>query len=115
MSCIYNSHRDSGTGRGLLIRVPEWFRHRNFFFIFGTRLTGCRSVRHCGFQKNCTKGGNLVTVQYSVAQKLQRSSQVTAQLIMGTVKPRVAQQGVTELSRVQRSSGGWSTVQKGAS
>jgi hypothetical protein len=24
---------DSGTGRGLIIPVPEWFRHRNFFLI----------------------------------------------------------------------------------
>jgi hypothetical protein len=75
MSCIYGSHLDSGTGRGLLIPVPEWFRHRNFFFSF--------SVPDLldADQSGIVALKNLVTVQYSVAQKLQRSLQVTLQPI----------------------------------
>ncbi len=46
----------------------------SYFFQSGAWLTDCRSVRHCCILKNCTKGGNLVTVQYSIAQKLQHSS-----------------------------------------
>jgi hypothetical protein len=53
------------------VSVPDWvslFRYRNgtgigIYFHSGSGLTGCRTVRRCSILKDCTRGGNLVTVQ----------------------------------------------------
>jgi len=67
------------------ILLPDWvslFQYRNdsgikffFFSLVPKWLDADQSgMRHCSILKNCTKGGNLATVQNSVAHKLQHSS-----------------------------------------
>ncbi len=87
-SASWHSSFQFRSGQGLLIQVPDWFRHRHFFS-FWYQPHRCRTVWHSGILRNYMKGGRSVRV--SVAQKVQFSS----------VGCSTAQKGAAQLSRMQ--------------